>query len=238
LISDDSRNNKTKLAALLAIEDDDRFSFASNIEQLGEIANYKHLAAMAKTPYIKILCGDDIIYPRSLEFTLAALESNTHAVLCTSNRDVINADGKVFLKNRGLRSNCRLNYAQVIKKFVRSGTNPFGETSFALFRSSALKSAMDNFETYFGAAADIQLYLSVLKKGDLVHLDACLGAYRVWGGSGTAASNRGHRLEALNLSLWATRLEGSECNIFDRLLTRLMVPAKAYLRLVVHKYLT
>jgi len=238
VISDDSRDENTMIAALAAIKDDERFTYILNDERLGEIGNYRQLISLCDLPYIKILCGDDIIYPNSIEVAKFALDESPTAVLATGNRDVIRDDGKVFMFNRGYKYSCVLTRSEVIKNFVKSGGNSFGEVSFAIFKSVALKESQNNIKSEFGAAADMQLFLNVLEHGDLVHVNKALGGFRIWGGSGTAASNKKHRSEALELSLWASFLPASSCTNYDRLLTRFMVPLKARLRSIIYWYLT
>jgi hypothetical protein len=64
----------------------------------GGPANFNAVTDLATGEFLKLVCGDDLLYPDCLAEQVEALA----AVMAASTRDVINAAGVPVLRNRGL----------------------------------------------------------------------------------------------------------------------------------------
>ncbi len=149
----------------------------------GAKRNWDRVSQEATAPYLKLVCGDDLLYPESLERQVAALErAGDGAVMVASPRDLIDGRGEVFVRSRGLAGlSGVVDGRQALRSIVRSGTNPLGEPASVLLRRSALEAAGwwdDTFPYYIDAGT----YARVLLLGDLVALPETLAAFRVSAG--------------------------------------------------------
>lgn len=99
--------------------------------------------------------------------------------MVASRRDLVDANGDVFLKARGLNGlRARTSGAKALRATVRSGGNLFGEPACVLLRRRALESAgwwNDTVPYYIDAGT----YAGVLVQGDFVPVPASLAAFRV-----------------------------------------------------------
>jgi glycosyltransferase involved in cell wall biosynthesis len=68
----------------------------------GAPANWNAATARARGQFIKLVCGDDLIAPNSLELQVAALEASPGAVLAASRRRIVDASGEPLISRRGL----------------------------------------------------------------------------------------------------------------------------------------
>jgi glycosyltransferase involved in cell wall biosynthesis len=161
----------------------------------GAKRNWDRVSQAATGDLVKLVCGDDLLYPTNVEREVAALEAaGESAVLAASTRDLVDARGDVFLRGRGLQGlTGRVEGEQAVRQIVRSGTNPLGEPACVLMRRDALERAgwwHDAHPFYI----DVATYVRVLLRGDLVTVDEPLAAFRLsetqWSVSLTAEQYR------------------------------------------------
>ena len=94
----------------------------------GAQANWNRVSQAATGEYLKLVCGDDLISPDALELQVKALEDNPGAVIVSSRRDLVDANGRLFLKGRGLQGvSGRVSGRDAIRATVLAGSNIFGE---------------------------------------------------------------------------------------------------------------
>lgn len=73
---------------------DRRVRYFRNARNLGAVPNYNRVFRESSGTYFKWLAHDDLIQPRYVEATVAALDSNPDAVLCNTVVDYIDAEGE------------------------------------------------------------------------------------------------------------------------------------------------
>lgn len=149
----------------------------------GAKRNWDTVSQAATGELLKLLPGDDLLMPRALERQVAAFDaagSGVSLVACA--RDLVDATGRVFMRNRGLSGlSGRVPGREALRAMVRSGTNPLGEPGCVLLRRDVLESAGwwdDAFPFYIDAAT----YAHALVAGDLVAVREPLAAFRVSAG--------------------------------------------------------
>ena len=146
---------------------------------VGAEANWNDVVARARGRYVKLLCSDDLLEPTCLARQADALDAHPSAVLAASPRHIIDARGRIVLRARGLGGLRGLVPGpQAARRLVRSGTNLLGEPSAVLFRRDALDpgGAFDGRHPYL---IDVELYLRLLRAGDLVAVPEPLASFRV-----------------------------------------------------------
>jgi glycosyltransferase involved in cell wall biosynthesis len=188
--SDDTFDIANEFAA-----NDSRFFIEQNPKRLGAAGNWNKSIEGVETKYLKLLCSDDILAPTALELTVAALEANPDSTLAATRRDVIDELGRTLWRGRGLwRGAVKLAGGEAMRRFVRSGTNFFGEPSFGLYRTIALQQC-GGFDSRWNYLIDVASYQAVLASGSFVPVNASLGAFRVRGESWSASLIGAHARE-------------------------------------------
>ena len=145
----------------------------------GAQANWNAVTDRATGEFVKLVCGDDVLYPDSLAEQVAALTVHPSAVLAASTRDVIDAAGRTVLRDRGLKGlRGEVAGTEAIRRTVLAGTNIFGEPASVLFRRVALADA-GGWDGRFPYLIDLATYCAVLLRGNLVAVPRPLAAFRV-----------------------------------------------------------
>ena len=237
IISDNSTNDFTKQVVEKTVAGDERFQYVSNNENIGHIRNWNKLLFMTSTEYFKLLNADDLLFPNSIEIALAAIQTNSEFVLCTGKRSIINGDGKILQKSRGIHVKFDTEFDQrsLLRIFLRKGTNLFGETSFAVYRTDSFK-LVGGYNSRFGFGTDLSSFFDVLDVGKMIYLNETLGAYRVWGGSASARSTKEERKELIDFAVWASKKVEPKISFLDLLLLKFMIPIKSKLRYFVYRF--
>jgi glycosyltransferase involved in cell wall biosynthesis len=145
----------------------------------GAPANWNAVTDLATGEFIKLVCGDDVLYPDSLAMQVTALTAHPSAVLAASGLDIIDAAGMPVLGGRGLRGlRGEVTGTDAIRRTVLAGTNIFGEPGAVLFRRVALADA-GGWDARFPYLIDEATYCAVLLRGNLVAVPGPLSAFRV-----------------------------------------------------------
>jgi glycosyltransferase involved in cell wall biosynthesis len=145
----------------------------------GAQANWNRVSQAAEGEYLKLVCGDDLISPDALERQFKAVEENPGVVMVSSQRDLVDADGRLFLKGRGLRGvNGRVSGRQAIRATVRAGSNIFGEPACSLFKRDLLAKEgwWDNSHPYL---IDEATLVRICRHGDFIALRETMASFRI-----------------------------------------------------------
>lgn len=146
--------------------------------------NWTTATQAAVGEYTKLICQDDLLYPRAIEQQVRDLESNSSAVMAIAQRDIVDARGKILFRNRGLAglTGKSVSGMDALRTSYLYGGNVFGEPLAVLFRTSAIKSVMpwrdDN-----PLMLDLNTYALVAPLGDIALRRESVGAFRVSGQS-------------------------------------------------------
>ncbi len=132
----------------------------------------------------KLICQDDLLYPNAIEKQVKDLQANPTSVMAVAQRDIVDSQGKILFRNRGL-SGVQGNLAsgsEILRKSYLYGGNVFGEPLAVLFRTTVLKSVMpwrdDN-----PLMLDVNTYSLVAPLGSIALRHESVGAFRVSGQS-------------------------------------------------------
>jgi glycosyltransferase involved in cell wall biosynthesis len=166
VVVDDASTDDT--AAVVACHAADRrLRLERNEHNIGLFANFNRCLEIARGEYVKVLCADDWLHPRSLEDGLAALVRSPRAGLATSPAWHADAAGRVTGMVRapfGARARS-VPAAEAIRAHADWG-NVVGMPSHVLLRREAIE-GVGGFEPAFAPASDVHLWLRLLARSDL-----------------------------------------------------------------------
>jgi glycosyltransferase involved in cell wall biosynthesis len=236
-VTDDSLSDETMDAARSAIADDPRFTLIKNGVRLGAAGNWNKTLSLANTKYFKLLCADDILAPDALRIQWQTLEDHPESVLCTGRRSIINSHGKTLIKNRGLNSQTKsITNDVVIRKFLRSGSNFFGEPSFALYRTEELRK-VGGFNHGWSYLIDVVSYLNILEHGNLSPVTENLGSFRISSTSWSATLATQQRKETVKCLDFAFDLDYVRAKRFDLWSGKLSATVSSLIRRAIFTFL-
>lgn len=163
---------------------DKRIRVVAHKKNLGAEANWNAAVNEARGRFIKILCADDYLYPDCLEKQFALLSREKYAALVCAARDIVDETGKKIMR-RGPGKAETLDGKAAVQRTIRGGTNIYGETSSALFRADARKSA-GAFDASIPYIIDLDMWCRILLHGRLILMPEVVSAYRVGSSSWSA----------------------------------------------------
>lgn len=146
---------------------DSRLRFERNDRNLGLFGNFNRCFEVARGEYVKVLCADDWLHPRSVEDALAALVRSPGAGMASSPAWHVNAADQVIGMVRapfGPKPRA-VPGGEAIRAHADWG-NVAGMPSHVLLRRSTVQE-VGVFEPSFAPASDVHLWLKVLARSDL-----------------------------------------------------------------------
>ena len=169
--------------------DDPRIRHIRSEKTLPLPANWRATVEQAHGELIKVVCADDLIRPECLVSQAALLEDPTVA-LVACRRDFIDGNGDVLTRNAGLPGLLgRHGVSEVARKAVRFGINPVGEPACVMFRRRDYD-AIGGFDGTIVFAMDIDAWLRILTRGDMIGQPEAHAAFRMWTESFSNSHNR------------------------------------------------
>jgi glycosyltransferase involved in cell wall biosynthesis len=145
----------------------------------GAERNWNRVTNEAAGELVKLVCGDDILYPESLSTQVAAFDANPGAVMVASPRDIVDASGRPIVRNQGLAGMTgRVKGTDAVRRSVLRGANVFGEPCCVMLRRDVLE-RVGGWHGDPGFMIDQGTYSRVLFEGDFVGTAGPLAAFRV-----------------------------------------------------------
>ncbi len=178
LIYDDhSTDNSCEIAASFA---DARIKLFRNPGNLGPEGNWNKAVSNVRGKYVKLVCGDDILFPTCLEKQVAVFEDplNRGVTLVSSQRTIIDPEGKTLIKKVNFVNGGRKGMVEVIRKMIRMGTNIIGEPVCGLYPAELI-SKTTGYSATVPYTIDLDFWIQVLNYGDLFVIDEPLCAFRI-----------------------------------------------------------
>jgi len=149
----------------------------------GAPGNWERVTAAARGELVKLVCGDDLIYPQCLRLQVEAMDANPSVALVASRRDLIDARGGIVMAGRGLAGLTeRVPGRAAARHTVVAGSNIFGEPACVLIRREALEHA-GGWSGRHPYVIDEATYVNVLLGGgDFFGIATSLAAFRLSSG--------------------------------------------------------
>ena len=169
--------------------DDDRVRVVRNVTTLPLVDNFNLAVQQCRGEYVKLVCADDLLEPDCVAAQVAVLEANPEVALVASRTDYVDDEGRLLVGARGLSGVVgHRSGERVVRRIVRSGTNPVGAPVAAMFR----RSDFDHCGGFDGAMVftmDVDLWVRLLRRGDFYGLPTTLAAFRISSGSTTGRTS-------------------------------------------------
>jgi glycosyltransferase involved in cell wall biosynthesis len=161
--------------------------YVRNAQHQGLVGNLHSCLKEARGEYIKFLCDDDLLYAGCVESQAGAFIDHPDASLVIAQRLLLDADGMQLparLENSALSPTSAIFKGDdLLAVFEKFPANILGGFSGALFRRAdivELLPALTQPEHCFVATLDFALYVCLMRRGNLVVLNAVLGAERLY----------------------------------------------------------
>jgi glycosyltransferase involved in cell wall biosynthesis len=169
---------------------DPRIRVERNAVTLTQSENWNRTLQLCRGPLVKLVCADDLLHPRCLEFQVAPMEADPGLAVVASRRHMIDEQSRVIVPRRGLSGLTGVRTGvEVARRVVRNGANPIGEPGGVLFRR-------DDFFAAGGWRADrtlimdLDLWMRLLQYGEFLGLPETLAAFRIGRGSVSAENEQ------------------------------------------------
>jgi len=165
IVLDDASTDQTA-AVIARYHGDERLSVQCYERNIGLFANFNRCLDAGRGEYVKVLCADDWLHPRSIEDALAAFSRSPSAGMAASSGWLVDARDRVIgLLRAPFGDEPLVPRAQAIGAHADWG-NAAGMPTHVLLRREAI-AAVGGFEPEFAPASDVHLWLKVLSRYDL-----------------------------------------------------------------------
>ncbi len=177
LVYDD--NSQDESFGIVQAIRDPRIRLVRNHENLGPEGNWNKAVSEVRGKYVKLICGDDMLYPDCLAKQVAVLEDprNSGVSLVCGQRTVIDADDNALIRKINFIDQGRHEASEVSRKIIRMGTNILGEPVCGLYPARLLEGTRYNATVPY--TIDLDFWMQLLKKGDLYMIGEPLCAFRI-----------------------------------------------------------
>jgi glycosyltransferase involved in cell wall biosynthesis len=159
--------------------DDGRVRLETNLATIPQPENWRAAVRLCRAPLIKLLCADDLLHPRCLEYQVGPMEADPGLALIAARRHMVDECTRVLVPRRGLAGLTGVRSSvEVARRVVRSGVNPIGEPGGVLFRREHYF-AVGGWRSERRHAMDLDLWMRLLQCGEFLGLPETLAAFRV-----------------------------------------------------------
>lgn len=232
IVSDNVSDDNT--LEILEKFNDQRINIVRQVARLSAADHWTAVSRLASGEYVKLVCADDLVYPKVVLRQLEIAKNNLDCPLILNSRDVITPrDIKIFSGRGGGGFVGKVSGDAAIRKSISEGMNIFGEPVCALFQT---KSFLENlpWSTKFSYVIDLEFYTRIAKS-NLIYFDhEPVGAFRISRSSWSAKIGRHQSsdfIEWINHLLFSKKIQLSknEMNIiklkllFNQVLRNLIV---------------
>lgn len=238
VVSDDGSADDT--LDVVRTFDDPRLRILPLGDRVGAAANWNRAIEAARGRFVKLMCQDDVLYRDAVRDELAAFgdarDRGLSPAFVSSRRQIMRDDGRVVVRARGHgRLPPVVHHDAAVRAIVRSGTNVFGEPSFALFPRTTVE-RVGRFDGSWSYLIDLDFYIRALEVGPAVLIDAIGGAFRVSVGSWSSALAASQFTET-RAFMQRLRESGQAVTTTDRMLGLAAMTATVVGRRVMYAYL-
>lgn len=151
--------------------------------QLSLHENWGRALAAATGEFVKLVCHDDLLVPECVEVQLGLLHRYPGAVLAGARRRIIDDQGDVLIRARGLGGLAKpdgiraIGGAEIAHACTRAGANLLGEPASVLLRRSVLPEPL--FDPVWHYTVDVEFYMRSLGRSDAVLDRRVMCSFRV-----------------------------------------------------------
>ncbi|MGE2736221.1 glycosyltransferase [Mycolicibacterium vaccae] len=184
---------------------DSRVRLVRNDSTVPIIDNFNRAVRLCHGEFVKLVCADDVIAPGCIAAQADILRRHPGVALVSARTDFIDSDGGLLRPARGLRGITGLRRADhVVRRLVRSGTNPIGAPVATMFRRADFDRAggfRDDVELFY---SDADLWVRLLQHGDFYGIPEVLASFRF--GCDTVSATMAARSQLVQQGRFTRRL--------------------------------
>ena len=158
---------------------DHRIRIETNATTLPQPENWREAVRLCRGPLIKLVCADDLLHPRCLEYQVGPMEADPGLAVVAARRHMIDERSRVLVPRRGLTGLTGVRSSvEVARHVVRNGANPIGEPGGVLFRREHYF-AVGGWRPERRFVMDLDLWIRLLQHGEFLGLPETLAAFRI-----------------------------------------------------------
>ena len=158
---------------------DRRIRIETNATALPQPENWREAVRLCRGPLIKLVCADDLLHPRCLEYQVGPMEADPGLAVVAARRHMIDERSRVLVPRRGLTGLTGVRSSvEVARHVVRNGANPIGEPGGVLFRREHYF-AVGGWRPERRFVMDLDLWIRLLQYGEFLGLPETLAAFRI-----------------------------------------------------------
>lgn len=158
---------------------DRRIRIETNATALPQPENWREAVRLCRGPLIKLVCADDLLHPRCLEYQVGPMEADPGLAVVAGRRHMIDERSRVLVPRRGLTGLTGVRSSvEVARHVVRNGANPIGEPGGVLFRREHYF-AVGGWRPERRFVMDLDLWIRLLQYGEFLGLPETLAAFRI-----------------------------------------------------------
>lgn len=165
---------------------DKRLVILQNKKNIGMFPNMNKCLLAAKSPFVKIICADDVIAPDQFRLQVKTFNDHPDAVLVYNASNVITEQGSVIMGRRFMNRDRKINGGVLINKILKTGRNPVGEPTGIMIRRSVIEKYHLRFNDTYRYISDLDLWINILKHGNGYYINQILSSFRFHRSSQTA----------------------------------------------------
>ncbi|WP_370329723.1 glycosyltransferase family 2 protein [Mycolicibacterium hippocampi] len=168
---------------------DPRVRVLRNEATVPMIDNFNLAVRHSRGRYVKVVCADDTLAPDCVRVQAAVLDAMPAVSLVSARTDFIDDAGALLRPDRGLPGIVGRQPAEhVVRRIVRSGTNPIGPPVAAMFRRADFDRC-EGFRHVTSFLSELDLWVRLLARGEFFGVPTTLAAFRIASGSTTALTS-------------------------------------------------
>ena len=164
-------------------KEDGRVRFLRNEKNLGMVGNWNKCLWETRGSYVKLLCGDDILYPCSIEKEVRALQNNPDVNLVMSDTALIDMEGKQIGAFKRFPIKGRMEGGKLCRISLLIN-NFFGAPCNTMFRKSTAEK-LCGFDEAFSYILDFDFWVRLAMTGYVYVIHETLNGFRVRDDSNT-----------------------------------------------------
>jgi glycosyltransferase involved in cell wall biosynthesis len=189
LVSDDASDDCSADILSYYADRDPRIRVMVQPRNLGMVANWNWCLAQARGEYVKFLFGDDRLgCVHALRGLARMLDDHQDAVLAASTRQLIDENSRPLGHRDDIAHEGVVDGKDVARRCLLQFKNCIGEPSTVMFRRAAL--AARPFSPHYRQAVDLEMWLFLLRGGNLVYTHEPLSQFRCHAQQQTAVNQR------------------------------------------------
>jgi GT2 family glycosyltransferase len=168
---------------------DPRIRVLRNAVTVPMIDNFNIAVTRSRGRYVKVVCADDVLTPDCVRVQAKVLETMPEVTLVSARTHFIDDDGEMLRPDRGLPGILGKQPAEhVVRRIVRSGTNPIGPPVAAMFRRADFDRC-GGFRPVTSFLSELDLWVRLLGRGEFYGVPGTLAAFRIASDSTTALTS-------------------------------------------------